>query len=65
MTEYERGKLDGRNEVIAFLKEYAVTLASKENRGGILAAITRSVGSQACNGLAEVIEGHFAKGATS
>jgi len=59
-SDYERGRRDGRREVLAFLKNYAVTLANQENRGSLLGAVTRKLGADASSGLASLIETHFA-----
>lgn len=59
-SDYERGRREGRREVLSFLKQYAVTLASPENRGGLLGGMLRKVGSDATDGLAKLVESHFA-----
>jgi hypothetical protein len=59
-NDYERGRRDGRREVLAFLKSYAVTLAASENRASLLGALTRKLGADAAGGLAKLIEDHFA-----
>lgn len=58
-TDYERGKRDGRREVIAFLRAYALRLAAPENRGNVIGAFTRRVGTDAADKLATLLETHF------
>jgi hypothetical protein len=59
-SDYERGRREGRREVLAFLKNYATTLASPENRGSLLGGVMRKIGADATDGLAKLIETHFA-----
>ena len=59
-SDYERGRRDGRREVLSFLKHYATTLSASENRASILGALTRKLGADAAGGLATLIENHFA-----
>lgn len=58
-SEFERGRRAGHLEVIGFLKEYAVTVAKKENRGPLAAFMTKAVGVPAVEGLAKVLELRF------
>jgi len=59
LSDYERGRREGRREVVTFLRQYAASLATKEARGGFFAGVIRNIGADATEGLAKLIEEHY------